>query len=79
MPLWLTATLAIIGTATGVSGLILSVLNFRRDRAQLGFRVDFNRQHDKEFDFHALVTILNAGRRPIHRVVSASVRRVGGV
>lgn len=63
---WLTATLAITGTATGVSGLVLSILNYRRDRARLAFRIDFNQQVDKDFDFSAVVTIVNAGRRPIH-------------
>lgn len=61
LPPWLTATLAIIGAVAGLSGLCVSILNYRRDRSQVILNVLFNlgSPGQKVTTF----SVLNAGRR----------------
>jgi hypothetical protein len=65
VPTWLTPVLAIVGAVTGISGLWLSLLNFRRDRARVELTVSFNTVQIAE-RWTTLVTARNYGRRSTH-------------
>jgi hypothetical protein len=60
----------IIGTTTGVSGLILSILNYFRDKPdiQISLQWDMESYNLLQFDSSikwGVISITNIGRRPI--------------
>ncbi len=67
----ITATVAILGAVTGTVGLVLGVANFLRDRPDIrvtlrvGRRVFNHPEYDPEKSY-AIVTVANAGRRPVY-------------
>jgi hypothetical protein len=65
VPLWLTPTIAIVGAVTGISGLVVSLLNYRRDRAKIVLGVSFNMSAPTGGAI-MIVTATNVGRRQTH-------------
>ena len=77
----LTAVVAVIGAVTGISGLVLSVLNFQRDASRLRVIVEIGQlagSGDAEWQGpYVFVRAVNVGRRPI-QLATVGLRLDGG-
>lgn len=67
----ITDAVAVLGLASGVTGTVLGVMNYLRDRArvQVSLQWDLKSFGAPEYDenkFWGVVTVTNVGRRPIH-------------
>ena len=75
----LTEILAIVGAATGVTGSILGIMSYRRDRAKVVVRGEGNwGRGPARHDYYLHIYLHNAGRRPValrHVGVLTSHRR----
>lgn len=70
----LTDVLAIIGAATGMTGTVLGVMSYRRDRARLKVKTWVAKSRIREGDLYLWVRIHNAGRQPAKVVQIMALR-----
>ena len=70
----LTDGLAILGAATGMTGTVLGVMSYRRDRARLKVKTWVAKSLIREDDLYLWVRIHNAGRQPAKLVQIMALR-----
>lgn len=70
----LTDGLAILGAATGMTGTVLGVMSYRRDRARLRIKTWVAESLSREGDLYLWVRIHNAGRQPAKLVQIMALR-----
>lgn len=70
----LTDGLAILGAATGMTGTVLGVMSYRRDRARLKVKTWVAKSLIREDDLYLWVRIHNAGRQPAKLVQIIALR-----